>query len=360
MLTRNNTLPALPVSVVICARNEALLLPRLLKALAGSDYPHTLLEVVVVNDRSEDATAEILLKFQESHPDFPLKVLSIEATPAGWSPKKWAVTQGIGASRHPYLLFTDADCVMPAQWITTMMQPFHQDQDYELVLGIGLYAEENTFLNRFIRYETLLSAFVFISAALWGKAYMGVGRNIAYTKKLFEKIGGHQAHFDRLSGDDDLFVQQAQKHQAKIAVVAHPEGVTVAQPERTFKKYFRQKHRHVSAGKSYSLWGRIFLGGYYGSHGLFYSVGIYEIFWANNFGDAWLGFIILILILSIKNSMMYQAGKSWRDNTPFWTYFWCDFCHILYVAVIIPFSVMRQPVWKKTNTPTKELSKIIN
>ncbi len=93
---------------------------------------------------------------------------------------------GILKAKYEYLLFTDADCIPTSnQWIEKISQGFQPGK--EIILGYGKYEETNGFLNKIIRYETLLIAWQYFSYAVHGQAYMGVGRNLAYTKNLFQQ-----------------------------------------------------------------------------------------------------------------------------------------------------------------------------
>ena len=77
------------------------------------------------------------------------------------------------------------------------------------MLGYGAYEHQKGFLNKIIRFETFIAALQYLSYALNKMAYMGVGRNLAYQKDLFYAFKGFQDHYKVISGDDDLFVNQA-------------------------------------------------------------------------------------------------------------------------------------------------------
>ena len=100
-------LPAEPpsVSIVVSALNEAHTIEPALQSLLALDYPW--LEVVAINDRSSDATGAILDRLQQT--DARLKVLHIEALPAGWLGKNHALQRGAEIATGEYVLFTDAD-----------------------------------------------------------------------------------------------------------------------------------------------------------------------------------------------------------------------------------------------------------
>ncbi|QJD97493.1 glycosyltransferase [Mucilaginibacter robiniae] len=236
---------SLPISVIISARNEAENLQRYLPTILEQLYPT--FEVVVVNDCSVDDSHNVLLHFSEKYPH--LKLVTVTEHRKFKTGKKFALTMGIKAARYEHLLFTDADCEPASEnWITLMAQNFTGTT--EIVLGYSPYRKTAGFLNAFIRFETLRTAINYLSAALGRKAYMGIGRNLAYTKSLFFKRKGFASHLHVLSGDDDLFVNQNATADNTVIEI-HPGAFTYSEAKSTFSSYFRQKKRHMGVGGLY-------------------------------------------------------------------------------------------------------------
>ncbi|MFD0940855.1 glycosyltransferase [Pedobacter boryungensis] len=234
-----------PISVIICARNEAENLQKYLPIILQQDYPN--FEVIAVNDRSWDGTADILKEFAKKYEK--LKVVSVADGEKFIAGKKFAVTMGIKAASYEWLVFTDADCE-PASpnWLRGMQQP--QDQNTEIVLGYSPYFKKRGLLNRLIRFETFFTAVNYLSFVLKGMPYMGVGRNMAYKKSLFFKSKGFAAHMHIPSGDDDLFVN-ANANRNNTAIRIHKDTQVWSEPKTSFIDYLRQKKRHFGAGKLY-------------------------------------------------------------------------------------------------------------
>lgn len=234
-----------PISVIICARNEAENLKKYLPTILQQDYPN--FEVIVVNDRSWDGTADILKEFAKKYKQ--LKVVSVADGEKFIAGKKFAVTMGIKAASYEWLVFTDADCE-PASpnWLMGMQQP--EDEATEIVLGYSPYFKKRGLLNSLIRFETFFTAVNYLSFALKGMPYMGVGRNMAYKKSLFFKSKGFAAHMHIPSGDDDLFVNaNANRNNTEIRI--NKETQVWSEPKTSFIAYLRQKKRHFGAGKLY-------------------------------------------------------------------------------------------------------------
>ena len=243
-----------PISVIISARNEAQNLSENLPSILTQNYPD--FEVVVVNDCSYDKSDIILERLKETYP--ALKVVTITEHDRFKTGKKFALTLGIKASKNEHLLFTDADC-KPASsdWIARMAANFTGAT--QIVLGYSPYTQTGNFLNPFIRYETIKTGINYLSAAITGDPYMGIGRNLAYTKTLFFGAKGFASHMHVLSGDDDLFVNQnATADNTTIEV--HPDSFIYSDAKTSFSSWYRQKKRHFGAGKIYKSRHRRMLG----------------------------------------------------------------------------------------------------
>jgi len=251
-----------PVSVIICARNEALSLKQNLVSFLEQDYPD--FEVIVVNDCSEDHTESVLDEFSRKYKH--LKISAIKKDPKFSHGKKLALTIGIKAAKHDMVLLSDADC-NPAgdQWINYMVRNYRKD--VEIVLGVGLYRKRKGLLNLLIRAETAFIATQYISLARAGNPYMGVGRNLSYTKDIFFRNKGFASHYKLDSGDDDLLINEV-SHKNNTRTETHPESFTWSEPEKSFIDWFRQKKRHLTTGKLYQQKTKRLLGTEYLSRSL--------------------------------------------------------------------------------------------
>lgn len=235
----------LPLSVIICAKNEVQNLKKNLASILGQNYPD--FEVIVVNDCSNDGTEWFLRDLSLEYKN--LKTVTINDHPRFKHGKKFALTLGIKAAKNENLILTDADCYPSSEnWLSLMQRNFSDQTD--IVLGYSPYEIKGGLLNKFIRFETFFTALSYLSYALRGIPYMGVGRNMAYKKSLFFKGKGFASHMHILSGDDDLFVNQnANSQNTKIEI--HPESYVWSEPKKSLSAYFSQKIRHQGAGKAY-------------------------------------------------------------------------------------------------------------
>jgi glycosyltransferase involved in cell wall biosynthesis len=260
----DNKQTVLPVSIVICAKNEAANLHKNLHLFFEQDYPE--FEVVVVNDCSYDESEDILDEFQKKYPN--LHVVNLKEEEIKEHDKKLALTLGIKGAKYNQLLLTDADCV-PANkfWLKTMAGNFSQEK--EIVLGYGAYQKQNGWLNKLIRYDTFFAALQFLSFAKGKRPYMGIGRNLAYTKELFFKNKGFAAHYHIQSGDDDLFINKVGTAK-NISVELKAESFTYSEPKKSYATWVTQKRRHLTTAKHYKFSDKMRLGIYVFSQYLFF------------------------------------------------------------------------------------------
>ncbi len=236
----------IPVSVIICARNEEENLNNNLPAILEQDYKN--FEVVVVNDASTDNSDLVLKKYAQKYPH--LKTTEIKKDQKFTHGKKLAVTIGVKAAKNEWLLFTDADCYpVTKNWIKQMAGNF--DEKTSIVLGYGGYKKYKSALNTLIRYDTVIIALQYLTYALSGFPYMGVGRNMAYRKSLFFKNKGFAKHYHVDSGDDDIFINQtARKENTKIEI--NPDSIIRSEPNSSWSSWFKQKMRHLTSASYYN------------------------------------------------------------------------------------------------------------
>ncbi len=328
------------VSVVICARNEAENLQKYLPNLLNQNYPN--FEVIVIDDASEDATWTILKDFENTHKKI-LRIYHLEnKTSLG---KKAALSFGITQAKNEWLLLTDADCTpLSNNWISGMTEGRHNAAT-DIVLGYAPYRAENSILNDFIRFETVLTAIQYLSFALVGEPYMGVGRNMLYRKRLFFEAGGFERHRDLASGDDDLFINQVATA-LNTRITINPQTFMVSDAKNTWSAYIRQKKRHLSAGVRYRLRHKLWLGLIANTHFLGYVLGFFLI--ALNYST-----IFVITFLGIKIAATWfvygKIVKKLQEKRLFYKIFVFDLAFLLFYTLLVPLLLLsnkKQPIWK--------------
>ncbi len=303
-ISDSKTTATSPVSLIVCAKNEAENLKRHIPLWLQQEYPN--FELILINDASVDETLDVMEFFAET--DSRIQIVNVRNNEAFWANKKYALTLGIKRSRNNRLVFTDADCYpTSSKWLSAMASNFSEEK--QLVLGYGAYEKAPGFLNRLIRFETLMTAIQFFSYAKAGIPYMGVGRNLAYTSTLYYENNGFMGHIKVASGDDDLFVNEAATS-TNTAISINRDSFTYSIPKKTRKNWLIQKKRHYSIAKLYKTKHRFLLGMYYVSNLLFWvatPLVLFIQYWQIGLGLIALRFLLQYIIIG-------KAAKKLREN----------------------------------------------
>lgn len=306
----------LPVSVIICAKNEAENLKDFLPKVLSQNYPR--FEVVIINDASTDETLDVIEDFQSRDPR--IKIVNVQNNEAFWANKKYALTLGIKKAVNPYLLFTDADCMPTSDlWISEMTTQFSEGKS--IILGYGGYfVKKGSLLNKLIRFETMLTAIQYFSYASWGSPYMGVGRNLAYTSEEFYKQNGFATHLHLRSGDDDLFVNQAAT-ESNTGLCFSKESITRSIPKKDLMSWFHQKKRHVSVANNYKPKHRFLLGLFYLSQIFFWLsliILLFTHYWT-------IALVVLGLRLILQSVVFFRSGEKLHEKDLIWLFPFLEF-----------------------------------
>jgi glycosyltransferase involved in cell wall biosynthesis len=233
------------VTVIVCARNEEANLMELIPVIMEQEFRK--FQLIVVNDSSWDDTADILKALQVSYPS--MHVIEINEDKQMMQGKKFALTLGIKAAMYDVVLLTDADCRPSSpHWITEMTRGIGERK--EIALGFSGYKKYPGYLNKLIRFDAFITGLNYLGFAKTGRPYMGVGRNLCYTKTAFFRIGGFRTHYKLASGDDDLFVKEASTAR-NTQNVFHYEAQTISEPHKTWAKWSFQKKRHFTTAPLY-------------------------------------------------------------------------------------------------------------
>lgn len=330
--------PLQPVSVIVCAHDEEENLRALIPALLSQQHPD--FEVIVVNDRSNDGTFDWLLNETKNQPR--LKMVNIDSTPPHVNGKKYAITLGIKAAKHDWILLTDADCRPNSdQWIRAISERCGDERNF--VLGYSAYEKKPGFLNLFIRFETLFTAMQYIGYALAGNPYMGVGRNLAYRKSVFLENKGFNNFLSITGGDDDLFVNQHATAK-NTAVALGSDALVYSAPKTTWREFYRQKVRHLSVGKKYRFGHQFLLALFFITHLLTWFGGIPLLIcsWAVNWVAAALVLRMLFFILTV-----HQAARRFGQKFELGAVPLLDFLFVIYYLSTAPVAFLTKKIrWK--------------
>lgn len=329
---------AQPVSIIICARNEAANLAKNLTGTLTQKFSAAH-EVIVVDDNSSDESKYILERYAKEYRQ--LRVIGAKRTGQQAEGKKFPLSAGIDAARHEIVLLTDADCI-PASgsWIRKMQAGYKNNT--EIVIGYGAYRKQASVLNKVIRWETFHSALQYLSYALAGLPYMGVGRNLSYKKSIFMRQKGFSSHINIPGGDDDLFINAA-ANSDNTAVVIDKDAFTISGAAQTWKEWRRQKSRHFSTGRYYKSATKILLGLYALTHFLFYPLFVLCLIKCN----AAPALVVFLARLIMQAFVFYRSMKILNERDLFVWFVFLDIWMFFYYT-LFSFSIIKRPSrsWK--------------
>lgn len=246
------------VSVIISARNEGNNIAECLNSMVHQSYPKESFEVIVINDHSEDNTAELVSWFGRNTNN--IRLVDLEDYVRGAhlnSYKKKAIETGISLSKGELIMTTDADCIVPEDWISTVTSYYKQHQSAMIASPVALaIPEKSSGIKKFFyAFQALDFATLqgITGAALFKKFhYMANGANLAYPKNIFTEVNGFKG-VDELASGDDMFLMEKIRlvRPNKIHYLKSRMSTVTTQPVHTIKLFFNQRIRWASKSASY-------------------------------------------------------------------------------------------------------------
>jgi len=249
----------LNASVIIAVKNNAAALSKCISTILKQK--HARFELIVIDDHSEEMLEPIIGSFKDQR-------ILYHRLNEGLQGKKAAIQKGIELAKHEHLVFTDADCEIETNlWLGGLLTSFSEQT--EIVLGHGRFYKRNSIMNSLQRFECLLNAVQYFSYALAGKAYMGVGRNLAYLKSTANKSIDVLEKMEVLSGDDDLLVNKMATA-SNVSILPEHGYHSISEAKSQWTSFVHQKRRQLQAGNHYKSSHRRLLAVYGAAKMLFY------------------------------------------------------------------------------------------
>ncbi|MGO4772509.1 glycosyltransferase [Flavobacterium sp. W22_SRS_FK3] len=236
-------------TIIVPFRNEAENLPKLLESFSNLNYPTDLFEVILVDDSS-------IQKFQILNPKFQVSIM--DNLRISDSPKKDAISTAMQHVKTNWVITTDADCIVPENWLLTF-DNYIQEKQVSMLAGAVSYACESSFLDYFQQLDLTSLQGATIGSFGLNKAFMCNGANFAYTKSLFEKVNGFEGNDKIASGDDVFLLQKAfNLFPDEVHYLKAKEAIVITKPTENWKSLFYQRVRWAAKTSSYqSNFGKI-------------------------------------------------------------------------------------------------------
>lgn len=241
--SKDQCLPETRFSVVIPFRNEAVHLPELLASLSKLNYPQSHFEILLVNDQSEDRSEEIVLDFILKS---SLNIRLVQSIRKSGSPKKDALTSGISHSKFEWIVTTDADCVVPKNWLLDY-NAIIQQKSPKMVCGPVLYLSSGKILEDFQQLDGLSLQTVTAGSFGLNRPILANGANLGFEKKVFYSVNGFDGN-DHLASGDDIFLMEKIKQQfpGKVFFLKSKEAAVRTKPQKRFQNLINQRVRWLS------------------------------------------------------------------------------------------------------------------
>lgn len=308
---QNTTLKRIPISVIVCAKNNEEQIINYIPLLATQEYPD--FEIILIDNASSDTTLDIFEEFEKKYDS--VRLVKVENNEAFWGNRKFALTLGIKAAKKEYLLFTDADCFPKSKdWISQMSSQFTPQKT--IVLGYHSFEKiPGSFLNKIIRFENVLSATQYFSWAKLGKPFRGIGKNLAYKKDEFYKVNGFIDHMKIRSGDDELFINQVADSK-NTAICFSPESFTYSKPKSSYKNWKEQIRIQAATSTYFKAFDQAQLRLFFITQMLFFLAPILLLV----FQYQWITVVSLIgfRYLFVGISLGFSAGKLQEKDVMYW------------------------------------------
>lgn len=247
-----NYQPTTSISVVIAARNEAHNIVHCLNALANQHFPSHLLEIIVVDDFSEDETADLVRSFSEKHlPNVRLLQMAHTPLPKEASSKKKAISLALAHAKGRLIVCTDADCLPPTGWLL-LIEAFHVTKKAVFIAAPVFFKAERGFFERFQNLD-MIGMMGATAAGIYGKfSYLCNGANMAYTREAFDAVGGYAHNDDKASGDDMFLLHKvAAQWQDHVHFLKSEEAAVLTHAQPTLAKFVNQRLRWGTKNASY-------------------------------------------------------------------------------------------------------------
>lgn len=239
--------PSIRFSIIIPARNEEQNIKACLQSIAQLNYPNELFEVIVMDDFSTDATVATAQQFPF------VKVLELKTllNEKINSYKKKAIELGIAASTGDYIVTTDADCIVPENWLYNFAFIIQQKPTVFIAAPVAM-KEEGSAIKVFQSLDFL--SLQGITAASVGAGFHSMcnGANLCYSKEAFYKVDGFKGVDHIASGDDMLLMHKLYKqYPNEVHYCKATNSIVLTEPVETVAAFFRQRIRWASKADKY-------------------------------------------------------------------------------------------------------------
>lgn len=225
-------------SILIPFRNESENLPSLLQSISQLNYDTGRYEILFINDHSNDNSVQLITAFKQAYPELPIVLLNSELPS-----KKAALKYGISKAQHNWILTTDADCVLPSNWIECYNTSIDK-YECHFFAGPVSYTSDGSFLQEFQYLDFLSLQGTTLATFQKDIPFLCNGANLCFYKPVFYEVNGFDGNSHIASGDDVFLLEKFVKHDlTKVQFISSLDCLVTTRPEKTWKSLFSQRIR---------------------------------------------------------------------------------------------------------------------
>ncbi len=249
-----NFQPQTSVSILIPARNEAAAIGKCLRSILAQHFPIHLMEIIVIDDFSNDATPEVVKSLQDSRIRY-LALADFVEENSLIAHKKKGIEAGIQQATGTLIITTDADCYLPSNWLALVVS-YYEAKDPAFIAAPVNFTREQNALERFQSLD-FNGMMLITGAGIQGRfMHMCNGANLAYPRAVFEEVNGFSGINHLASGDDMLLLQKiAHRYPHRIGFIKNLAATALTPPQSTWASFFNQRLRWASKSTAYREWG---------------------------------------------------------------------------------------------------------
>jgi cellulose synthase/poly-beta-1,6-N-acetylglucosamine synthase-like glycosyltransferase len=236
------------ISVIIAFRNESACLEKCLKSLIQQNYKRDKFEIILCNDHSFDDSLQIAEHFKSNHPDFKIDILNNSENEFG---KKQAIKNAVAKSQFDILAFTDADCVVGNNWLSTISSVFENKSHLQMLCGPVVFIKRKDILEKLFSLE--FASLIGVTAASIQNHFPFIcnAANMAVQKKTYLNVTTNSNY---ASGDDVFLLHQIKKQYGTKCIDFNycKDALVYTHAPFSVAKFIQQRIRWSSKTRGYS------------------------------------------------------------------------------------------------------------
>jgi cellulose synthase/poly-beta-1,6-N-acetylglucosamine synthase-like glycosyltransferase len=338
-------IPTTKVSIVIAARNEAANIEKCIRSILAQEYPLGLLEIIVVDDCSEDETLAVLNNIEASNLHIFLLSDFLEKEEKVVSFKKKALALGIAKSTGDLIVTTDADCWMGVNWLSTIVS-FYESKGPEMIVAPVHFVHDNSLLQLFQSIDFMTMQGITAATVRLHLGIMCNGANLAFSRKAYDAVNGYSGVDHLVSGDDYLLQMKIKKQNPNaVHYLKSREAIVHTLPQLTWRSFFQQRIRWASkTGRYDDRKTTLILSVIYLFNCLLFVLFLSSLFNTYYWSLLW---PILFSKIIVELMFLYPVARFYSDKKQLLYFVFLQPLHIMYIIVAGFLSRFSRFEWKQ-------------